>query len=293
MIRASIILTILPFALCGCDETPYPASFGIFYGSPGWDLAKAARANDTTKIGKLVEGGADVNYQEPVYGYTVLMTALCNLRDPLRPVKISTIRALVKSGADPNLYSNSRYGLNAVLIACDENNSEALEILLEHGGDPNSSCRRGDDFVKDNTLTAIARTLNHPEDVRALKMLIDAGADLDAKTENCGPAVSIYVEVHKYKQLLLLLEGGASYDGYYTDFFDYDSLGNCKRKPILSFLREAIIPLDSENYMYKRKVIEFLKKRGLDYDTVPIPESVVRWAKQKYPDSWEHYLEVY
>lgn len=212
LIIAFAILIIMPIVFGGCTGETYPASLYVFSNTPGWELAKAARANDTAKIRKLVEGGADVNYQEPVYGFTVLMTALCNLEDPLRPVKISTIRTLVEAGADPNLYSNSRYGLNAVLIACDENNPDVLSILLEHGGDPNSSCRRVDSpeyrYRKHNALTAAVGTFNNPKDLRVLNMLINAGADLEAKDPDSMSAVSSCLAHIRYKPLLLLLKRG-------------------------------------------------------------------------------------
>ncbi|MCD8386115.1 MAG: hypothetical protein LUD17_04390 [Bacteroidales bacterium] len=291
------ILLLMPIVLGGCIGETYPASFYVFSDTPGWELAKAARANDTAKIRKLVEGGADVNYQEPVYGYTVLMTALCNLEAYFRPVKISTIGALVEVGADPNLYSNSKFGLNAVLIACQENNPDALAFLLEHGGDPNSSSRREDvpryKGRKENALTAAVGTFNNPDDIMALEMLIKAGADLDAKDPDSLTAVSFCLQRKRYKPLLLLLKSGASYSDSIPSMNYRDSLGRPDANTILQSLREAMGPLDREDYKYKRGVIEFLKKKGLDYDTVPIPDIVVKRAKERYPDSWEHYLEVY
>ena len=62
---------------------------------------------------------------------------------------------------------------------------------------------------------------------------------------------------------------------------------------ILSKLRQVFLPLNSENYMNKIKVIEFLKERGLNYKESPIPENIVKRAKKEYPDTWEEYLKKY
>ncbi|MCC8114649.1 MAG: hypothetical protein LIP03_11815 [Bacteroidales bacterium] len=142
-------------------------------------------------------------------------------------------------------------------------------------------------------MTAAVGTFNNPKDLRVLNMLINAGADLEAKDPDSMSAVSSCLAHIRYKPLLLLLKRGASYPDSIPSWDYRDSLGNPKANTILEFLRETVVPLESEDYTYKRGIIELLKRRGLDYDTGPIPESVVRWAKQKYPDSWEHYLEVY
>lgn len=62
---------------------------------------------------------------------------------------------------------------------------------------------------------------------------------------------------------------------------------------ILFKLRQIFLPLNSENYRYKVKVIELLKERGLNYNESPIPEFIVERAKKEYPDTWEEYLKKY
>lgn len=40
-------------------------------------------------------------------------------------------------------------------------------------------------------------------------------------------------------------------------------------------------------------IIDEFKNQGIDYYSEPVPQSVIDFAKQKYPNSWENFLEKY
>ena len=58
-------------------------------------------------------------------------------------------------------------------------------------------------------------------------------------------------------------------------------------------MKDYLIDLESEEYKYKLKVIDFLERHGVDYRGVVPSKKTIEMAKRQYPDSWEEYLKVY
>lgn len=52
-------------------------------------------------------------------------------------------------------------------------------------------------------------------------------------------------------------------------------------------------PLDSEEYQIKMEIVKEFERQGVDYWSTPIPDDVIQWAKNVYPNTWEEYLEKY
>ena len=65
-----------------------------------------------------------------------------------------------------------------------------------------------------------------------------------------------------------------------------DILDTNEKESIVDILRMKIFPLDSSDYFYKVKIIEFLKKNGIDYYKTPVPDWIVDKIKNKYPNTW-------
>ncbi len=292
----NIILPFLLSILTGCKSSYTPEDYELFRNTPVWDLAKAVRSNDTTEIKLLVnEIGLDINYREPIYGYTVMMTALQNSRSYFHQTKKGTLEALLQLGADPNIYSNPSRGENSVIIACSENLAESLGLLLKYGGDPNSVAKRKGRWKNHDTalITAI-NSLKNPQDTRTVMLLLDAGADINGKNESTQrTAIDEAMMGSNLKLVLALLKKGADFTGPFHSLSYVDETGNLKDVSILQALRIRRPKLDSQDYSYKKEIIDFLKDKGLDYYSTPIPESVVRWAQKEYPDSWQDYLKKY
>ncbi|MCC8118673.1 MAG: ankyrin repeat domain-containing protein [Bacteroidales bacterium] len=291
-----MLLVFFWMPVTGCSDSGAPNSYSWYRNTPVWELAKAVRSNDTAKMREIAsQEGVDVNFQEPHYGQTLLMTAIANKHTIFRGIKTPTIRTLLELGADPNIFSYSEMGQNAVLVSCEVNYPEALDLLLKYGGDPEAPACRTGKWANDYTpLIAAALTFFDSSDTRCLELLLRAGADVNQPTPITGetPAMASKAVGH-YKQLLFFLENGASLEDSFPSVVYRDSNGTRKLVTLLESLRESTPPLDSETFQYKRKVIEYLKTRGLDYDTVPIPEPVISWIQKKYPDSWQDYLKKY
>ena len=93
---------------------------------------------------------------------------------------------------------------------------------------------------------------------------------------------------------LYLLENGADYNEKF-EAKDVDSRQSQSRgyATVADKLRYVTVPLDSREYGYKLKVIDFLKERGLDYHETEIPDHALKLIKDKYPDTWEEYIKIY
>ena len=93
--------------------------------------------------------------------------------------------------------------------------------------------------------------------------------------------------------MLYLLEHGADYNHKFKmhnfdppdyTFFYVD---------ILYILRLCIYPLDSKEYKDKLKVIDFLRRRGMDYRKSPIPSRAIGVVKRKISPKNEEELQEY
>ena len=156
----------------------------IFKG-PAWKLAKAVDSEDTIKIKRILhEGKISVNYQEPHFGHTVLLWAV-------RMGKIKSVEVLLKNGANPNLQDNYD-GNSAFMEACKfginyDRDTQILKLLIEYGGDPNSEekgPRRQGNKTRKTPLILAARCC-----FEKVKLLVEAGADIDYRTEFGGNAL--------------------------------------------------------------------------------------------------------
>lgn len=94
-----------------------------------------------------------------------------------------------------------------------------------------------------------------------------------------------------YDIALYLLKAGAEYR--YSETFNYANNNKYTILRILYYLRKSLFELDSKEYKEKMKVVAYLKERGLDYFSTPIPDSVLKSVKFRYPDQIEEYLRRY
>jgi len=259
--------------------------YRLFENTPGWNLAKAVRDQDSAKIQRLfLEDKVDLNYQEPKFGNTVLMLAIGN--DAYRSVEV-----LLKLGADPNL-KNKSAGYSAMHDAAIAPTTRYVNILLKYKGNPNI-VSGGDyrDTIAQKTPLNLAITYSDEKNFPKVRSLVQAGADVNYYWKGYiyspGSPLSDAVSQYKFDIALYLLEQGADYNTIMYKTVDNDSIF------ILASLRRKIVDIDSREYQFKRQVISFLKNRGLDYDKEPIPEFIMRDIMRRYPEKWKEYAKSY
>lgn len=292
-----IFVGLLPiFQFCHrSDYRDYPPmDYRQFNNTEYEDLAKAIRDSDTSEIRhQIVDLGIDVNGRSKPYGITPLMIAVSRID------YVST-ECLLKLGANPNIYSNPdlTQGDNAVLQGARRGRPELLKMLLQYGGDPDSRGKgwkqgNGGIYERNNdfALGEVAAW-----SLPKVKLLVDAGADVNQTggifNDNAlGDALNIKrMDIVYY----LLTHSDIDYNRTFTLLIQ-DSNGELKyvEVDIMTALRYAVLDLDNKMYRYKQSVIQYLKKRGLDYYKTPIPEDVIVHIKSDYPDNWQEYIAKY
>lgn len=128
-----------------------------------------------------------------------------------------------------------------------------------------------------------------------VKILVEAGADVNQSTPDTYPgAIKSALDCENMDIALYLLKHGADYTRKYPHIerIDGEKIYYVE-KDILFKLRQCILPLNSEQYKYKLKIIDFLQKRGLNYWDSEIPDYILEKIKTIYPKDWEEYIKKY
>lgn len=205
---------------------------------------------------------------------------------------LKSVKKILELGADPNLYEDTinQQGTNPVIDACffnEEISVEILKLLLDYGGNPNS-VTKGVNDGHPYRITAMEASANFG-DTEKIKVLIDYGADVNFTPDrdyDTDPLLDA-LYTNKMRAALYLLENGAKFDKEYINPFSKE------KETILFILRKIDLPLDSEEYKFKLKIIDFLKEKGLDYSKEPIPDFMIKRIKRLYPNDWQEYMQKY
>ena len=294
------VLFFFSLQLFSCRDIPVSKDsllgddFRLFQGTVAWDLAKAVEDQNVTEIKRQVLSlKVPVDYKEEKFGETLLMIAVWTN-------KLRSVKALLQLGANPNEPNDTlrNFGRNAVLFASESKipSPEILQLLLDYGGNPNSiECGKQKDNLgnwipaRDFALNAAVFT-----GFEKVKILVEAGADVNLQTEFTVPgAMHAAIIYSRMDVLLYLLEHGADY----RRKFERIDWGNPEHRSfyvdILYELRFCIYPLDSKEYKDKLKVIDFLRKRGLNYWKSPLPDNAIAVIKRDIRPKDEQELKEY
>lgn len=297
-----ILLSILPIFIFSCRDIPADKSamlgddFRLFQGTIAWDLAKAVEDQDIEEIKRQVTTlKVPVDYKEEKFGGTLLIISV-------RTNKKKSVKTLLELGADPNMANDTlhNFGRNAVIFASAFESPQMLKLLLEHGGDPNS-VERG--VQQDNLGKWIparhfalydAVPLSMERDFEKVRILVEAGADVNMQTEDTGAGAIEAAIIHDRMDVLLyLLEHGGDYHKKFERFNLDSPSPSPYNVDILYMLRLCIYPIGSKEHKYKLKVIDFLRKRGLDYKSSEIPNNAIAIIKRIINPKTEKELKEY
>lgn len=127
------------------------------------ELLVAIREQDVDRVVALLHDGADPNYIEYGYVYSVLSIALWQQANAVR---IAT--ALLDAGADPNRYEGDEYNWAPPIHFTGRR--DLIELLLKAGADPNARMHSTDPELCGITPLMGASPANR-------QLLLDYGAD--------------------------------------------------------------------------------------------------------------------
>ncbi len=291
-------LLFICFILLSCNDLNNDSLLGNDYrlfesNTPIWDLAKAVKEEDIEEIKQLVqEEKINLDYQEPKFGNTLLMLTVVNQH-------YISCKTILELGANPDIH-DSYSGSTALIDAADiqnntGDNTDFLKLLLVHGANPNDEevgSRKNGNSTRITPLLAACSDVNQfVSPIKKVKILVEAGADINYKNEfNTFALAEALIHDH-FDVVLYLLQKGADYSKVLFDREEFSKDG--KKIYIADLLREHLIPLDSKAYKQKMQVVAFLKEQGIDYRKLPIPDYAKEQAKKMYPKNWEEYLEKY
>ena len=256
--------------------------YRLFKDTPYWKLAKEVDGNRVRKIKKIVsEQKLDVNFQEPKYGNTLLMLAIKN-RDYLGS------KTLLELGANPNIH-DTYDGSTALIESCQFNDDiQLIKLLLAFGANPNeeeTGPRREGNTTRLNPLLAACED-SGKSPIEKVKILVEAGANINYTNEYNMNALKALLIFEHYDVILYLIEKGAEYKNIISTVKGVNYY-------ICDELRYNVHSLNSEKYLKKMELVDFLEKNGLHYWTIPIPPAIIDIIKKQYPNNWQEYFEKY
>ena len=283
------IIIIFLFSLTSCynqetlvDKTKLlRIDYRLYQSTDAWELAKAVQFGDTIKIKEeILQKKVSVDYLDPLYGHTLLMFAIYHSQ-------YESVKILLKLGANPNIHDKYD-GTTPIIYASRNFDAKYLKLILSYKGDPNSKEFDPKDTTNPERDTALTATLSSSpknNSLEKVKLLIDAGADIEYYKEHITQRPLAQSIIHERMDVTLyLLQKGADYNqtAYYEE-----------KVSILRLLRGVLLDLNSEQYKKKLEVIAFLKNKGLDYDKQPIEEADLKRMKFLYPNNWKEYMKRY
>lgn len=207
----------------------------VFGATAALALAKAAGRGDVAEITRQLAAGIDIN-TVGAHGITPLWWSAW-------VENYVGFVALLEKGANPNYVRQE--GLSLMLYVTRMKDARFLETVLRHKGDPN---------LLDNGIveTPIFRALMLPNR-RNLDLLLAAGADLNMQDEGgWTPAMRAIAAAGDYKIVWEFLQRGAD-----------PTLKTKNGKTLADMIELRMIDADSERYIWREKVIEYLRGKGI------------------------------
>lgn len=230
------------------------------FDDPGLQaLAAAAASGDAEAVRRLMrDDGID---PDPVFWGTDNGTPM--LAWPILRGNPDGLRAMLESGADPNVSKpypsdrpTPRFHGQPIVWAAQQKDPVYLQILLDHGGDPNTR--------NANREALLFHAFVHGNLWRNVQMLVERGADINAEVSPGSTILRNYASLGSFSMAHWLLEHGAD-----------PSLQFSFRKPVQradSHVIEAIFwhPGDVSNPEWQVKCQRWLLANG--FTRPPMPE---------------------
>lgn len=310
------ILIYLSLILYSCVDTSndidkntlWYYDYRLFQSTPAWELAKSVQDGNENEIDKILAEKPDlVDFQESNHGMTLLMMTILNQRKATFPYSMicanqqcglslnksqwRSFRCLLNNGASVNVIN--KYGDSPLMIACscDYYDQAYVRELINHGADVNYSYPDSITSRSGNATPLLNAVRCHNFDI--VKLLVEHRADINYVDKYNNTALGLSMSDSDYGITLFLLEKGADYNIPVSEKSFHTHKNDTSRLRIEEELRYHAWPLGSRKHLLKMRIVDFLKKKEIDYKKVKIPNDIVEYAKEEYPSNWEYYLENY
>lgn len=174
-------------------------------------LAAALAESDTTTLTRLLGDQAPPAGTDRA-GNDLLAYAIVLVRD--KQGSAAPVRVLLDAGADPrrSRIAGALDVVNFIIRGSSPAGAEALQLMLEHGADPNA-------VDPETGKTPIAGVYRQPAMIRAL---VEHGADIDRVQPNGVPAIVDLIATQEWESAFYLIERGADLDVQNADGLSVD-----------------------------------------------------------------------
>ena len=241
----------------------YGNDYRLSQNTPAWELAKAVQDEDIIAIDIIVSSNPNIiNYQDSVYGNTLLMLAVMNKQ-------FTSFKILLEKGADVNIH-NTFDGTSALIYACSNKfyGIEFAQLLVAHGSDVND-IETGERRKGNSTRLTPLMAASKDNWLDMVKYLISKGANVNYQNEFGQSALNQSVLLRNYEVTYYLLLCGADYKKPIFYRPDYsipleNSDPNDKGEPIylLDILKDDSVEFGTKQYKYKLLIEKFIKDRS-------------------------------
>jgi ankyrin repeat protein len=174
-------------------------------------LFLAIEKGHTEIVGFLLDNGFGINDEDPIGRTTLLAAAYCGHTE--------IVKLLLDKGAEVN--PKNDYGFTPLMAAADNGYLEIVKLLLDKGADVNTKHKTGNTALIGAAERGFPRTGLFPKKrtevnpqeqnnrMEIVKLLLDKGAEVNAKNENGYTALIAAAEFGRTEIVKLLLDRGA------------------------------------------------------------------------------------
>ncbi len=166
-----------------------------YFTGSSLDLVRSIDSENYDKVNKIIMSGTSIN-STGKEGITPVLWCL-------HTNNYIGLKKLLDLGADPNLASENGYS-PVYFAAGFRKDSIFLQILLEHGGNPNS--RYDNDFNQ----AALAHSADN-HNIDNMKLLLQYGADIEAEDRTGYTPLISAATLNQFNAVAFLIEKGANF----------------------------------------------------------------------------------
>jgi len=201
--------------------------------------------------------------------------------------QFDAMKILLEVGANPNIH-DTYDGSSAIIEACSlKDDIRFPDLLMKYGANVNeiqTGARREGNSTRYTPLMAASWHGN----LKIIQYLVSKGAKVNYVNEFSQSALSSSVLQKNYEITLYLLNNGADYK--MPIFQQLEPVANVY---LVDVLREDLFELGSYSYKLKMAIVNFLRKKGVEYRNAPIPDYIKKEVLAKYGVSSQDYLNRY
>ncbi len=261
------IYIILVFLFISCDEYLPGFDFDNFKDTKAYELAIAVENEDIKKIEEIIKDNESlIDFLEPKFGHSLLMLSVANNLD-------KSVEKLLELGANPNKKSEPTSGVNsevttAIFIASDKVykrncRTDILELLVKYGGiidDKIDVKYLNSNYITKETPLMIA---TKSDCIDLVKKIVELGADINDYSYVNGKGPLSNCIIHDNLNILeyLVIQQKAKIPNY---IFVRQAHNNSPKQELtlIEFLNEQEYSTSSDNYKYKKRIINYLEEKN-------------------------------